>query len=100
MLFHQLRFGLSMGPVRMNTSRPMIELIAEGRIPTDGSEERVAICHDDTTGTLSVSPRSPIAAAQFVHDDFASFKDGRGATPQTKAVYRLRRVTSDNYPNE
>ncbi len=95
MLFHQLRFGLTMGPVRMNASRPLIDLIAEGRIPTDGSEERIAVCRDDATGALSVSPRSPVATTQFVHDDFASFKAGRGATQQKKAIYRLRRVISE-----
>lgn len=92
MLFHQLRFGVTTGPIRMNASRPMIDLIFEGRIPTDGSEERVAVCQDDVTGVFSVSPKSPIATAEFVHDDFSSFQQGRTATPQSKIVYRLRKV--------
>jgi hypothetical protein len=92
MLFQQLRFGVSMGAVRLNASRPMIDLIFEGTIPTDGSEELIAVCHDAETGSFSVSPKTPVAMAEYVHDDFPSFQQGKTAIKQTKQTYRLRRV--------
>jgi hypothetical protein len=92
MLFHNLRFGVTMGPIRMNASNPMIDLIFQGSIATDGSEENIVVCHDDVTGAFSVSPKTPITMAQFVHDDFSSFRQGRRATRQTKKTFRLRRI--------
>ena len=30
-MFHELRFGAQMGPVRINGQRPLFELVAEGQ---------------------------------------------------------------------
>jgi hypothetical protein len=70
----------------------MIDLVFEGKIPTDGSEERIVVCHDPETGSFSVSPKTPVEMAEYVHDDFPSFQQGKTATKQAKPVYRLRRV--------
>ena len=92
MLFHQIRFGVDIGPVRLNTTQRLIDLIFQGTIPTDGSEERVAARFDEIAGTLSVSPRVTFADANFVHDDFPSFQAGKKSTLQTAPVYRFRRT--------
>jgi hypothetical protein len=91
LLFMQLRFGLTIGPVRLQAKHPVISLIAQGTIQTDGSEERVGISRDQI-GSFVVNPRSPIETAPFVHDDFASFQQGRTATRQSSTIYRLRRT--------
>ena len=91
-LFHNLRFGAQMGPVRLNTTRPLFDLVGEGQIATDGSETEVAISRDEMIGAFSVSPRIPTECSQFVHDDFRSYQEGRKATVQTKPLYRLRRT--------
>jgi hypothetical protein len=98
MLFKQLRFGLTFGPMRLNAAYPMIDLVFENRIATDGSEERIAICHDEPTNTFTVSPKIPIEDTGFVHDDFASFEQGRTATSQTKVTYRFRRTEAESVP--
>jgi hypothetical protein len=92
MLFQNLRFGAKMGPVTMNASRRMFDLVGEGRIPTDGSETEIALTHDPETGRFGVSPRFPVAMVEFVHDDFRAFQEGKRATSQTKPVFRLRRI--------
>jgi hypothetical protein len=96
MLFQNLRFGVSIAPTfRLNASHPFVELIFQGTIPTDGSEERVAARFDKERNQFSVSPRIATSDVEFVHDDFPSFQAGRIATKQTEPVYRLRKIEPD-----
>jgi hypothetical protein len=95
MFARNLRFGAQIGPVRMNATRPLFDLIATREIVTDGSEESVAL-RPDGAGSFAVCPRVPIADAQFIHDDFAGYRAGLKATAQTEPVFRLRRIDSDS----
>ncbi|WP_338693198.1 hypothetical protein V5279_43340 [Bradyrhizobium sp. 26S5] len=90
LLFMQLRFGAQMGIVRLNATRPLIDLIGQGTIPTDGSETRVAVGHDATTGRFYVNPRVEKSVATYVHDDFAGYQAGKLATQESRPFYRLR----------
>jgi hypothetical protein len=90
-LFSELRFGASIGPVRINASRTLVDLIGQGIIKTDGSEERVGIQQDAITGAPSVNPRAPKAMSDFIFDDFAGFQNTKAATPHAGTAFRLRR---------
>jgi hypothetical protein len=88
----QLRFGVTMGPVRMNAVRSLVDLVGQGMIPTDGSEERVCIGEQQPDGSFAVHPHASKAMGSYVHDDFSSYQLGRKATQQVDPVFRLRRV--------
>jgi hypothetical protein len=90
------RFGVTMGSIRLNATRPLIDLVMEGRILTDGSEERVSVTEDPESGSLVVHPSSPINHGHLIHDDFASFQKGITATKQAGPTYRLRRIQRDD----
>jgi hypothetical protein len=90
-LFIQLSFGVTMGPIRMNGSQPLINLIAQGMIPTDGSEERVAVGQDAVKGSFYVNPRAESAMSDYIHDDFQALQDGRKATQERRPIFRLRK---------
>jgi hypothetical protein len=91
-LFIELRFGVTFGPVRMNRIAELIELIGEGRIPTDGSEERVGICKVNGTETFSVHPRAEKTMSGYIHDDFFGYEQGMKASHQERTVFRFRRA--------
>lgn len=94
LLFMQLKFGAQIGPVRMDALRPLIDLVGQDVIPTDGSELRASIGHDAATGRLYVNPRTEKAMGAYVHDDFAGFQAGKTATEESRPTYRLRIETS------
>jgi hypothetical protein len=95
LLFIDLKFGAQIGPIRLNATRPLADMIGQGIIPTDGSEERVGVGQDQATGSLFVNPRSLKTMAPFVHDDFAGFQAGKTATRDTRETYRLKRRDTD-----
>lgn len=92
LLFIQLRFGATVGPLRLNTSRPLINLIASGTIPTDGSEQRVGIRQDEITGSFYANPVAKKTMSTHLHDDFSAFQNNKKATTETRPVFRLRKV--------
>jgi hypothetical protein len=95
MLLSQLRFGVQMGPMRLNASHPLISLIAHGTILTDGSEKRVGLSPNDD-GKLGVNPRVEIAMISNVHDDFAGFLDGKGPTVDKRPQAHFREITQED----
>lgn len=92
MLTRTLRFGAEMGPITFNASRPMIQLIDHGTIKTDGSEQHIALTHDETTGALMAHPRSHVADRDYVHDDFSSYQAGRQASKLAGEYMVLRKT--------
>jgi hypothetical protein len=95
LLFMNLRFGAQLGIMRLNASRPLFDLITQGTIPTDGSEERAIIGQDAASGRFYVNPRVEKSMSEYVHDDFAGFQSGRTATAEMRPGYRLRKVQRD-----
>jgi hypothetical protein len=81
--------------MRLNASRPLFDLITQGTIPTDGSEERAIIGQDAASGRFYVNPRVEKSMSEYVHDDFAGFQSGRTATAEMRPGYRLRKVQRD-----
>lgn len=82
LLMSSLQFGCDLGNskfhFRMNATRLLIELVTEGHILTDGSEEHVAIRSLGDDG-YAVCPRIPTEDQAFTHADFRGFQEGRPA---------------------
>jgi len=93
-LLAPVRFGASLGPVRMNATQRIIDLIGSGVLSTDGSEEHLAITELD--GHPVVGPRIPHDDHAHVHDDFSGYQSGSGGTRVTGRVYRFRRTASSD----
>jgi hypothetical protein len=98
MLTRPLRFGAKLGPVTINASHTMLDLIAHGTLKTDGSEQHVAFTSDGQDGNIVAHPRSRLANSGFVHDDFAAFQEGKGASKLAGEFMRMkmRESESDN----
>lgn len=84
----KLSMGMQMGPVRFSGRIPLIDLIAQGSMTTDGSEQQVGLIPDGEDSFI-VSPVCKTEMAPFVHDDFRGFEEGKSATASTDAHYRL-----------
>ena len=80
MLTQSLNFGAELGPLTLNAKHPMLDMIVHETLKTDGSEQHVAFTQDEQTGNKVAHPRFPNADHEFVHDDFAAFKEGKGAS--------------------
>jgi hypothetical protein len=98
MLTRPLRFGANLGPLSINASHTMLDLIAHGTLETDGSERHVAFTSDGQTGDLVAHPRIHLDNSGCVHDDFAAFQDGKGASKLSGEFMRMkmRESESDN----
>jgi len=95
MLTRPLRFGAEFGPLTINATRPMLELIDQGTLATDGSEQRVAFTQDEQTGNLIAHPRSSIADREHVHDDFAAYQAGKSSS-KLEGPYSVLRKSHSN----
>jgi hypothetical protein len=95
MLFTTLRFGASLGPLRINSQRSVLELIVQGVLSTDGSEEHLGITQTDDGKPYAAGPRMPISMKDYVHDDFHGFQKKKMATLETKPVSSFRRKSND-----
>lgn len=95
MLTRPLRFGAKLGPLTLNASHAMLDLIAHGTLKTDGSEQSVAFTQDEQTGNMIAHPRSPTASHGYVHDDFNSFQTGKGATTLANEYMLMKRCVPE-----
>lgn len=102
MLLTGIRFGTTLGganfKINLNANRHLVELVTDGVISSDGSEQHVGIHAAPDGEGWAVGPRIPIEDREFVHDDFHGFQDRRVATPLGGEVYRIRRVESPEDP--
>lgn len=94
MLTRPLRFGAELGPLTLNATRPMVDLIAYGTLKTDGSEQHVAFTQDQLTGDMIAHPRSLIADREHVHDDFAAYQEGKSSSKLVGEYMVLRKNES------
>jgi hypothetical protein len=91
----EITFGFSMGPVRMNATRPLFSLIETGGIKTDGSEELVTLIPEN--GSWRVGPMIHEDDGSYVFDNFSSHQEDRPSTPEgPMEYYRIRRRQTDN----
>ena len=85
----QLKYGVQVGPLRINNNCDVMYLVSRGVLATDGSEEKLGYTLDDETGSLVVHPRIWSRDRAFIHDDFGSFQDGKEATTKNGPVYSM-----------
>jgi hypothetical protein len=83
-----IKFGVQLGPVRMNATHPLVALIAQGAVVTDGSEERVALVSDGEG--IRIGPLIHRDDCSNVHDDFAGYQAGEMATRGSREFYQIR----------
>jgi hypothetical protein len=86
-------FGIQLGPLRLNASRPLFELIGRGFITTDGSETAVTMEHGADGWTLGIL--HPRAERKHVFDDLAGLQRGLGATAHDGVHYRMKYPDSE-----
>ncbi len=81
------------GKVQMDLNRPLYDVIANGGVETDGSEERVPLVPAGDGHRVDL--RVPRADEDNYHDDFRGMQDGVGATlvPELKALFLRRGVS-------
>ncbi|ETD87037.1 hypothetical protein U716_01520 [Rhodobacter capsulatus B6] len=95
MLTRPLRFGAKFGPVTINASHTMLDLIAHGTLTTDGSEQHVAFTSNEPGGNIVAHPRSHFDNSGFVHDDFEAFQQGKGASKLNGEFMRIKMSESE-----
>lgn len=88
------------GILTMSATIPLVELIAQGRIGTDGSEQFVGIGPSSGGSSFTVTPRCRADMAEFVHDDFAGYQEGRPSTEATGPYYVLKRRRGSKSAND
>lgn len=88
-LLTEIEFGASMGPVRINAKRPIVDLVAQGAIQTDGSESLVTIVPEQEGPVIG--PMIHKEDSSFVHSDFEGYQAGEEASKETREVYWVRR---------
>ena len=84
----RLTAALQEGNFRLKANIPLIDLIAQGSMTTDGSEQHVGLIPDGDS--FIVSPISKKEMAPFLHDDFRGYQAGQSASESSETQYRLR----------
>lgn len=92
LLMTNLKFGAQLGPnIRVNASRPLLDLIGQGVIGSDGSETHVSLQREEGGARIAVGPRIPKADHDHVYEDFAGLQSGTVSRPIQGAFSRLVR---------
>ncbi len=68
--------------LQMEAKLPLIDLINQGSIKTDGSEKDVGIIPIDNSTSFSISPVCKADMRNYVHDDFSSYQDNTPASQE------------------
>ena len=84
-----IKFGVSMGPVRLSGTQPLLTLIDRGAVLTDGSE--ILVTFRPAGREVEIGPMIRKEDAPYVHDDFPGYQAGRVASKETREVYRVQR---------
>lgn len=94
LLLTPVTFGASLGPVTMKARRPFFELIGQGIIGTDGSEQNIGFS-DQGGDQWAIHATAPIDTIGLF-DDFAGYQSNAPATTVDEIMYHLvRHVPED-----
>lgn len=95
LLLTDLEFGAVIGSgnftININAKRPLVDLVMDQVIASDGSERHVAIHRSEDGDGFAVGPRIPVEDCDFVHEDFQGFQERRTGAPIKEPYYRFRR---------
>lgn len=87
-----INFGATIGPLTLKSKRPMIDLIGQGIIRTDGTEERLAFTVDD--GMTSIIAGVPTGSVT-VFEDLSGYQSGTAARRIEGEYFIFKRVSTD-----
>jgi hypothetical protein len=88
MLLHDLRFGNTFDKVSINGSQPLLNLIANGTISTDGSESLIGYSELDHPERPAIHAAAPIGHSA-IFDDYRGYQDGVRAMRYDGPLHRL-----------
>ncbi len=74
-ILNSITCRLQIGPVGLNVTRPIIDLIAQGSIKTDGSETSLSFTQDTQTDQWAIGARY-LKSADNVFENFSSLQNG------------------------
>lgn len=95
-LLHQLlpikvKSGIQLGPLRMNSVRPFLELVLDGTIESDGSAENIGYSEDERGRGMVTHPSIVSSDKPFIHDCFRSYQDNASLSVFSGPVSKIRR---------
>lgn len=79
-----------MGGMVIRSEQQLLDLIATGRVNTDGSETDVTFKFENDESALRIGIRISQENAGNVYDDFRGYQDGRPATFESGSVAHIR----------
>ena len=88
-LLHPIKFGVQMGPVRINATYPLIDRIAHGDVITDGFETNLPLTEE--RGQMVVGAAIHRDDVPHTFDDLAGLQEARSAERVEGPMYRLKR---------
>lgn len=86
-LVMNIKFSRQNRHMRIDLNRRLIELIAQGAVITDGSENLITL-HQDSNGFRLHLPVHE-EDAYGTYDDFSGYQEGRLSTRESREVYRF-----------
>lgn len=95
MLLHQIRFSGTMGPLTINGSRPLLALLQQGTLSSDGSEQLIGFSELDHAERPAIHAVAPLAH-DAIFDDFAGYQAGRRATSYDGPIHHLVQREADS----
>lgn len=88
MLLHDIRFGATFDEVTINGSQPLLGLIVNGTISTDGSERLIGYSELDHSDRPAIHAAAPVAHLA-IFDDYNGYQDGVRATQYNGALHQF-----------
>lgn len=84
-LMTEIKLKASEGPISLELSKKLVELIEDRSVKTDGTEELVAIIPKGSTFEIGLTVHMDV---EGIFDNFSGFQDGVPATTETRP-YRI-----------
>lgn len=95
-LFSQISIVGRMGGIVIRGEQQLLDLIATGRVNTDGSESDVTFKFENDEPAQRIGIRISQENAGNVYDDFRGYQDGRPATLESESVAYIKWHDKDN----
>ena len=86
-LMTEIKLKASEGPILLEFSKKLVQLIEDGSVKTDGTEELVAIIPKDSSFEIGLTVHMDVDV-EGIFDNFRGFQDGAPATTETR-TYRV-----------
>lgn len=91
-LMTEIKLKASEGPISLELSKRLVQLIEDRSVKTDGTEELISIIPKGSSFEIGVIA---LKDEEAIFDNFGSFQDGTPATKETRPYRVFRRKGSD-----